>query len=72
VQNSIGKPKPAVRLTTSCYHLQSAIGFGLSTEFGCIGRGDTVIATLMGDRQACVVTQIEPYSPRQGDLPEKK
>lgn len=72
VQNSIGKAKPPVRLTTSCHHLQPVIGFGLSAEFACIGKGDTVIATAMGDRQSCVVTAIVPYAPQDGDLREKK
>jgi hypothetical protein len=72
VRNSFGTPKPPVRLTTSCYHLQSAIGFGLSAEFICIDQGDTVVANLMGERQTCVVTAIAPYVPQDGDLPEKK
>jgi hypothetical protein len=72
VQNSLGKPKPPVRLTTSCHRLEDAIGFGLSSEFTCIGRGDTVAANLMSDRQTCVVTKVAPYAPQAGDLPEKK
>lgn len=72
VQNSLGERKPPVRLTTSCYHLQSAVGFGLSAVTRCIGKGDTVVANLIGDHQSCVVTKIVPYAPQDGDLPEKK
>ena len=72
VQNSIGKAKAPVRLTTSCHHLEPVIGFGFGATFSCIGTGDTVIATAMGDRQSCVVTKVAPYVPQEGDLPEKK
>jgi|GEM_PF-1451623 len=72
VESSFGPKKPPIRLTTSCYHLQPAIGFGLSSEFQCIGQGDTVVATLMGGRQVCRVTKVQPYVPQKDDLPVKK
>ncbi|GAA0539684.1 hypothetical protein FHS83_003741 [Rhizomicrobium palustre] len=72
VESSIGPKKPPVRLTTSCHHLQSADGFGLSAEFHCISQGDMVIATIGSDRQSCRVTKIEPYAPQKDDLPLKK
>lgn len=72
VQNALGQKKPPVRVSTSCHHVQNAIGFGLSAQFTCLGLGDPVIATTMGDRQACVVTKVQAYAPAEGDLPEKK
>lgn len=72
VESSFGPKKPPVRVTTSCYHLQDAIGFGFSNEFQCIDQGDTVVATLMGDRQVCRVTKVQPYVPQKDDLPIKK
>lgn len=71
VETSFGAKKPPVRLTTSCHHLQSAIGFGLSSEFSCIDQGDIVVATLSGERQFCVVTKVEPYAAAKDDLPVK-
>jgi hypothetical protein len=68
VQTSLGKPKPAVRLKTSCIDLDPAIGFGLSSQFNCIGLGDSVVATTIdGKREACVVTRVLPYAPEEGD-----
>ena len=72
VESSFGPKKPPVRVSTSCYHLQPAIGFGLSAEFGCLSLGDTVVATTMGDRQACRVTKVQPYAPLKDDLPLPK
>jgi hypothetical protein len=69
VQTSIGTPRPAVRLTTSCIYLDPAIGFGLSSQFTCMGRGDTVVATtISGTRESCIVTRVLPYAPEEGDL----
>lgn len=72
VQQSIGAPKPAVRLKTSCIYLDPAIGFGLSSPYTCIGLGDPVVATINGGkREACVVTKVLPYAPEKGDIPQK-
>jgi hypothetical protein len=71
VENTMGPKKPPVRLTTSCYHLVPALGFGLSSDFQCIGQGDTVVATLMGDRQICRVTKVAPYVAQKDDFPRK-
>jgi hypothetical protein len=72
VRQSIGKPKPPIRLKTSCIHLDSAIGFGLSSSFTCIGLGDPVVATINGGgHQGCVVTKVLPYAPEEGDIPQK-
>jgi hypothetical protein len=72
VQTSIGTKKPPVRVTTSCFHLQSAIGFGLSAQSICLGLGDRVSANTLGDRESCIVTKVQTYVPQDGDLPEKK
>lgn len=66
-QQSIGKPKPPVRIKTSCIHIGSAIGIGLSGTFNCIGLGDRVVATVGGSRESCVVTRVLPYAPEEGD-----
>ncbi len=71
VQNSLGHKNPPVRVTTSCYHLQSAVGFGLSAQFTCLAQGDIVVANTMGDREGCVVTKVQVYVPQDGDLPLK-
>ena len=69
VQTSLGAPKPPVRLTTSCIHLDPAIGFGLSSQFNCVGLGDTVVATINGGtRESCIVTRVQPYQPQEGDI----
>jgi hypothetical protein len=69
VQTSIGTPRPAVRLKTSCINLEPAIGFGLSSQFNCMGLGDTVVATTVsGTRESCIVTRVLPYVPEEGDL----
>lgn len=73
VQTSIGTPKPAVRLKTSCVHLDPAIGIGLSSSFSCVGQGDTVVASILGgQREACTVTRVLPHAPEEGDIPQKR
>lgn len=73
VQNSIGKPKPPVRLKTSCIYLDPAIGIGLNSQFTCVSLGDTVVATTIdGKRESCVVTGVQTYAPEDGDFPAKK
>jgi hypothetical protein len=69
VQTSMGKPKPPVRLKTSCINLAPAIGIALSSSFACVGLGDTVVATTVdGRREACRVTRVLPYAPEGGDI----
>lgn len=71
VQQSIGTPKPPVRLKTSCTFLDPAIGVGLSSPYTCIGLGDTVVATINGGkRESCVVTKVMLYAPEEGDIPQ--
>lgn len=69
VQTTMGKPRPPVRLTTSCINLEPAIGFGFSASFICVGMGDAVVAsTADGRREQCVVTRVAPYAPATGDM----
>lgn len=72
VQSTLGPARPALRITTTCRRLQSAIGFGISTEFTCLSRGDTVVANLVSEHQPCTVTAVVPYVPQKDDIPEKK
>jgi len=71
VEATIGRKKPPVRLSTTCYHLEPATNFGLSAEFSCLSQGDTVVANLIGERQSCRITKVAPYAPQPGDLPVK-
>jgi hypothetical protein len=64
IRNTIGKPRPALLLSTSCIGLDKADRVSVSSEFGCIGLGDTVIATKIdGHSQSCRVTRVAPYVP---------
>lgn len=69
VKQSMGKEKPPVRLTTSCIHLEPAMGFGFSAQYTCIDLGDSVVATMNGgSRESCKVTRVRPYAPEPGDF----
>lgn len=70
-EQTFGKKKPPIRLTTSCYHLESADAFGLSAAFRCIAQGDIVVATIGSERQSCRVLKVEPYAAREGDKSAK-
>ena len=69
VEPTMGKPKPPVRLKTSCAFLEPAIAVSFSSNFACVGQGDTVVATTAdGKRETCIVTAVQPYAPMPGDL----
>ncbi len=69
VQTTMGKPRPPVRVTTTCINLEPAIGFGFSASFICVGMGDSVVAsTADGRREQCVVTRVAPYVSAAGDV----
>ena len=68
-ENTIGADVARVRLTTSCANLHNADAISLNTAFGCLGRGDDVIATSIdGRQQRCIVTNIAP-APQTGSAP---
>lgn len=57
-RNAIGDRR-AVRLMTTCIHLDRAANIGLSSFGHCIGMGDTVVATVPGGpNQTCKVTGV--------------
>jgi len=64
-ENTIGTHLTKVRITTSCIDLHDADVISLNTPFGCLGRGDDVVATSIdGRRQSCIVTNIVPVAPQ--------
>lgn len=71
IQPAIGKDRPALRLTTTCRHLQSPAAIGIGSSVACIGKGDVVSVTLFSERQTCTVTGVAPYAAQDGDLPPK-
>lgn len=61
---TLGHDRRELKLTTTCIFLQSANFISLSSDFSCVGRGDTVVtSTIDGRRQACRITHVEPYVP---------
>lgn len=68
-RTTLGSPKPAARLTTTCVHLVHADYVSLSSQFTCVAQGDMVIATILGgDREACKVAFVRPYVPDKDDM----
>jgi hypothetical protein len=60
-ENTIGADVVRVRLTTSCTGLHNADTISLNTAFGCLGKGDDVVAiSIDGRQQRCIVTNIVP------------
>jgi hypothetical protein len=65
--STLGHDHREVQLTTTCIDLTSAFQFSLSSNFNCMGQGDTVVATTAdGRRQSCIVTRVQPYVPNAG------
>ncbi len=61
---TLGHDHRELKLSTTCIFLSQADHISLSSDFSCIGRGDTVVtSTIDGRRQACRITHVEPYVP---------
>jgi hypothetical protein len=61
---TLGHDHRELRLTTTCIDLSSAFNISLSSEFQCLGRGDSVFtSTIDGERQTCRITNVQPYVP---------
>ncbi|MEI9886483.1 MAG: hypothetical protein WDN08_08260 [Rhizomicrobium sp.] len=61
-KQTLGKDHRELKLTISCLDLRPEDYFSLSSQFACIGLGDTVIANKIGaGHQACRITHVEPY-----------
>jgi len=66
IRSTMGKPRPALRLSTTCTALEKADVVSVNSTFGCVGMGDTVVATKIdGHRQLCRVSRVAPYAPSE-------
>ena len=53
--------------SATCVFLRTADHIALSSDFSCIGMGDTVVtSTIDGRHQSCRITHVEPYAPERG------
>ena len=61
---TFGRDHRELKLSTTCIFLHTAFHISLSSEFACVGKGDTVVtSTIDGERQSCRITHVEPYVP---------
>ena len=60
---TLGHDHRELKLSTTCIALHTAQFISLSSDFNCIGKGDTVVTnTIDGQRQSCRITHVEPYA----------
>ncbi len=63
-KSTFGHDHRELRLSTTCINLGSAFHIALSSEFNCLGKGDSVFTgTIDGERQSCRITDVRPYVP---------
>jgi hypothetical protein len=63
-KSTLGHDHRELKISTTCIFLRNANHISLSSEFNCVGQGDTVVtSTIDGERQQCRITHVEPYLP---------
>lgn len=61
---TFGHDHRELKLSTTCIFLRTADHIALSSDFSCIGMGDTVVtSTIDGRHQSCRITHVESYTP---------
>ena len=64
IHSTIGKRRAPLQLTTTCINLEKSDVVSVGSSFGCVGVGDTVVATKIdGHREVCNISRVAPYSP---------
>ncbi len=62
-KSTLGSDHRELKLTISCIDLRPNDYFTLSSQFACVGLGDTVVHTKVGgEHQSCRITHVEPYT----------
>jgi len=70
LQSTIGKARPRLKLTTTCVFLEKPDYVSVSSDFGCAGLGDIVVATKAdGHREFCRVSHVAPFAPSADTAP---